>query len=39
MRIFMYWHNGFDNAPDVIKECIKSWKYYNINYSIIKYSV
>jgi lipopolysaccharide biosynthesis glycosyltransferase len=35
-RIFMYWDSGFDNCPLIIKQCIKSWKYYNKNYEIIE---
>jgi hypothetical protein len=32
--IWMYWHQGIDNAPFLVKECIKSWKLQNPNYDI-----
>lgn len=27
--IFMYWDKGFDNAPDVVKSCLQSWKHHH----------
>jgi mannosyltransferase OCH1-like enzyme len=32
----MYWHNGFDNCPLIVKQCLKSWKFHNLNYEIIE---
>lgn len=41
-NIFIYWEQGWDNAPKICKECLKSWKYYNSNWNIIildKYNI
>lgn len=27
--IFILWFQGFANAPLVVKQCVRSWKYYN----------
>ena len=35
-NIFIYWHNGFNNAPNIVQECLKSWKYFNKNYNLIE---
>ena len=32
--IYIVWFQGFENAPDIIKKCVDSWKYYNPNYII-----
>ena len=34
-KIFIYWDCGFSNCPTIIKNCLKSWIYYNKNYQII----
>jgi hypothetical protein len=34
--IFIYWHSGFINAPDVVKKCLLSWKIKNIDWKIIE---
>lgn len=33
--IFIAWFQGFDNAPDVVKMCLRSWKHYNPDWNII----
>jgi len=27
--IYILWFQGFENAPDVVKKAVESWKYYN----------
>ena len=27
-KIWIYWHQGLDNSPELIKKCIESIKYY-----------
>lgn len=34
--IWMYWHDGFSNAPQITQECLKSWKKWNPDYDIIE---
>lgn len=34
-NIFICWFQGVDNAPDIVKNCIASWKYYNNDWNII----
>lgn len=34
--IFILWFQGFENAPEVVKTCLKSWKRYNKNWNIIE---
>jgi len=33
--IYILWFQGFDKAPDIVKQCVKSWKYYNPTWNII----
>jgi hypothetical protein len=33
--IFILWFQGFDNAPEIVKECVNSWKYYNPDWNIV----
>ena len=33
--IYILWFQGFQNAPNVIKKCVDSWKYYNIDWKIV----
>jgi len=33
--IYILWFQGFINAPDIIKKCVDSWRYYNPNWNII----
>ena len=35
-KIFMYWHNKFENSPLIVKKCLASWKKFNENYEIIE---
>jgi hypothetical protein len=34
--IYILWFQGFNNAPKVVKKCLKSWKYYNADWNIIE---
>ena len=34
--IWMYWHKGFSNAPEITQECAKSWERWNPNYEVIR---
>ena len=33
--IYILWFQGFNNAPDIVKKCVASWKYYNSDWNII----
>jgi len=33
-NIYILWFQGFENAPDIVKRCIDSWKYYNPTWNI-----
>ena len=33
--IYILWFQGFDNAPEIVKKCVQSWKYYNPDWTII----
>ena len=33
--IYILWFQGFENAPELVKNCINSWKYYNSDWTII----
>ena len=36
-KLFIYWEQGWDNAPYICKMCLKSWEKYNkSNWNIIK---
>ncbi len=35
-NIYIYWSQGFENAPFVVKECLRSWIKHNSNWRIIK---
>ena len=36
-KLFIYWEQGWDNAPYICKMCLKSWEKYNKNdWNIIK---
>lgn len=35
-HIFMLWFQGFENAPFVVKKCLKSWKMKNPSWKIIE---
>ena len=34
--IWILWFQGFENAPQVVKTCLKSWKRYNSDWNIIE---
>lgn len=33
-NIYMYWDQGFENAPYVVKKCAESWKKHNTTWNI-----
>ncbi len=33
--IYILWFQGFDHAPDVVRHCVDSWKYYNPDWNIV----
>lgn len=33
-KIYMFWDNGWDNAPYMCIECLKSWRKYNLDWEI-----
>jgi hypothetical protein len=33
-HIWMYWHDGWDNAPEVAKLCLRSWKLHNPDFEL-----
>ena len=33
--IYILWYQGFDEAPDLVNKCVKSWEYYNPDWNII----
>ena len=28
-RLFMYWHHGWNNSPDIVKRCAATWQRHN----------
>lgn len=32
-NIWIYWNNGFENSPLLVRKCLESWKYYNPGYT------
>ena len=35
-NIFIYWNTGFNQAQQIVKLCLSSWKKYNKNWNIIE---
>lgn len=35
-KIFILWFQGFDNAPDIVKKCVKTWEFHHPGWDIIK---
>ena len=33
-KLFMYWHQGWNNAPDIVKHCAATWKRNNPTWDI-----
>ena len=33
-RLFMYWHQGWNNAPDIVKRCAATWQKHNSGWDI-----
>ena len=33
--IYILWFQGFNQAPDIVKQCVQSWKYYNPDWTIV----
>lgn len=34
-NIYILWFQGFNNAPELVKNCVESWKHYNPDWKII----
>lgn len=34
--IWMYWHQGFENAPFVVQRCVNQWKKLNPNWKLVQ---
>lgn len=34
-KIYMYWHQGFARAPEVVQKCVESWRYHNPDREVI----
>ena len=34
--IYILWFQGFNNAPEIVKLCLQSWKYHNPDWNIIE---
>ncbi len=32
--IWMLWHQGWENAPELVKRCLRSWQYHNPGWTI-----
>jgi len=37
-KIYMYWGQGFDQAPWIVQKCLASWQHYNSEWQIIQLS-
>jgi len=35
MNLYILWFQGFDNAPNIVRWCVSSWKHYNPTWNII----
>lgn len=35
MNLYILWFQGFENAPDIVRWCIASWKQYNPTWNIV----
>ena len=33
--IYINWFQGFEHAPDIVTQCVRSWKFYNPDWNII----
>lgn len=33
--IWMYWHQGFDQANEVVHQCVASWRHYNPGWELL----
>jgi hypothetical protein len=36
--IWMYWNGGFENAPEVVRLCLRSWKFHNLGWRVVELS-
>jgi len=34
--IYILWFQGFDQAPEIVKRCLSSWKHYNPDWEILE---
>jgi len=32
--IWLFWHSGFDTAPDVVRRSLKTWQHFNPDYDV-----
>lgn len=35
-KIYINWFQGWNNAPEIVKQCLESWKHYNPGWEIIQ---
>jgi len=35
-KIYTYWSDGFDKAPEIVRECLRSWKVYHSSWTIVE---
>lgn len=35
MNLYILWFQGFENAPEIIRWCVASWKHYNPTWNIV----
>ncbi|MGV6819157.1 MAG: capsular polysaccharide synthesis protein [Parvularcula sp.] len=33
--VWIYWQQGWENAPDVALQCLKSWRFYNPDWEVV----
>ena len=33
--LWIYWEQGFENAPEIVTKCVRSWQYHNRDFKIV----